>query len=186
LPGNLKQNRICYVDGLAQVNTREQTDSKAFDLETVLSTIRNAVQQRSGATSKPTVIIDGLDLILASQPDINITRIQSFLGTIREMSNRLVISASGDSMLIHNRHDSATPLEREHATFIASTAYQSLWVFQLRALDTGSARDVTGVLRVSRGGAGQEVAGPQSGLEDAEWLYQLKGDGSIRIWSRGD
>jgi elongator complex protein 6 len=89
-------------------------------------------------------------------------------------------------MLIHNRHESATPIEREHAKFVMSTAYQSLWVYQLRALDTGSARDVTGVLRVSRGGADQEVAGPRSRLEDAEWLYQVKGNGSIRMWSRGD
>jgi elongator complex protein 6 len=186
LPGHLKQNRICYIDGLTQITAREQ-NLKALDVETVLSAIRNAVQQPlSGARSKPTIIIDGLDLILASRPDVDVIQVQRFLAAARVMSNRLVISASGDTMLIHNRHESATPLEREHAKFVMSTAYQSLWVYQLRALNTGSARDVTGVLRVSRGGADQEVAGPQSRLEDAEWLYQVKGDGSIRMWSRGD
>jgi elongator complex protein 6 len=55
---------------------------------------------------------------------------------------------------------------------------------QLRGLDTGAAKDVTGVLRVSRGGSYDEDSA-KSRLEEGEWLYQLKGDGSVRVWSRG-
>lgn len=87
---------------------------------------------------------------------------------------------------MHNRHDSATPLEQEHATFVATIAHQSSWVYQLRGLDTGSARDVTGVLRVSRGGAEEEDVTQLARIEDAESLYQIKADGSVRAWSRGD
>jgi elongator complex protein 6 len=75
-------------------------------------------------------------------------------------------------------------------------AHQSRWVFQLRGLDTGSAKDVSGVLRVSNGGAGGDEdetkaahtlpSGAFGSLPDAEWLYQLKGDGSVKAWGRGE
>jgi elongator complex protein 6 len=68
-------------------------------------------------------------------------------------------------------------------------AHQSRWVFQLRGLDTGSAKDVSGVIRVSKGGDDQdEIPSSASTKEllDAEWLYQLKGDGSVRVWGRGE
>ena len=68
---------------------------------------------------------------------------------------------------------------------------------QLRALDTGSAKDVSGVIRVSRGGGDRDTNGSGNGQEeskagndieltDSEWLYQVKGDGSVRVWGRGE
>ena len=75
-------------------------------------------------------------------------------------------------------------------------AHQSRCVWQLRGLDTGSAKDVTGVLRISREGDldfREESSGAEAqshmkvdDVPDAEWLYQVKGDGSVRIWSRGE
>lgn len=71
-------------------------------------------------------------------------------------------------------------------------AHQASRVVQLRGLDTGAARDVSGVLRVSKGGGGP-VPGPwdEAGVEgddegEGEWLYQIKGDGSVRVWGRGE
>lgn len=94
--------------------------------------------------------------------------------------------------------DSGTPLEQNHAHFLTSLAHQSSWIFQLRALDTGSAKDVSGVIRVSRGGSvgagekdeikdtGSAHMGGMGDVPDAEWLYQLKGDGTAKIWGRGE
>ena len=59
---------------------------------------------------------------------------------------------------------------------------------------------MAGVVRVSLGGgfededqdedgrgAGSGMGGRSgSGLADAEWLYQVKGDGSVRVWGRGE
>ncbi len=71
-------------------------------------------------------------------------------------------------------------------------------MLQLRGLDTGAARDVSGVLRVSKGGGGAEVERLEGGgggggggeevcgVEEGEWLYQVKGDGSVRVWTRGE
>ncbi len=72
-------------------------------------------------------------------------------------------------------------------------AHQAERVLQLRGLDTGAARDVSGVLRVSKAGGGAEVEGRGGGgggggvcVEEGEWLYQVKGDGSVRVWTRGE
>ena len=48
----------------------------------------------------------------------------------------------------------------------------------LRLLDTGTARDVSGVLRVTRGPEGDE-------LEEREFLYFVSGDGGVRVFERG-
>ncbi|KEF58154.1 uncharacterized protein A1O9_06078 [Exophiala aquamarina CBS 119918] len=146
----------------------------------------------------PVVIVDGIDFVLASQqPSVSALSLQSMLATLRAKSQSLVVTCSGDGPLLHN-HDgvsaSATRLEADHALFVTSMAHQSQWLFQLRGLDTGTANDVSGVVRVSRGGAegddhrdGGMSRGPrQEDLDDAEWLYQIKGDGSARVWGRGE
>lgn len=139
------------------------------------------------------VVVDGIDFMLASQqPSISVLSLQSTLATLRAKAQSLIVTCSADGPLLHN-HDgvsaaaaaSTTPLEADHALFVTSMAHQCQWVFQLRGLDTGTAEDVSGVVRVSRGGGG----GPgddEDVLVDAEWLYQVKGDGSVRVWGRGE
>lgn len=52
-------------------------------------------------------------------------------------------------------------------------------VMGLRLLDTGTARDVSGVLRITNGGArDQEV-------EERECLYFVAGDGGVKVFERG-
>ncbi|KAI1628884.1 hypothetical protein EDD37DRAFT_24766 [Exophiala viscosa] len=148
--------------------------------------------------TKPIILLDGVDFLLASVPNMSTLALGSVLSMWRAQCHALMITANADAPLLHTAtsHDSGTPLERDHAHFLTSMAHQSRWVWQLRGLDTGSAKDVTGVLRISRGGdlnfeEGSSGAGAQShtrldDMPDAEWLYQLKGDGSVRIWSRGE
>lgn len=82
---------------------------------------------------------------------------------------------------------------------MTSTAHQAERVVQLRGLDTGAASDVSGVLRLSKGGAaagrlleegeGSEKireASEEGGGGEGEWLYQVRGNGSVRVWARGE
>ncbi len=65
----------------------------------------------------------------------------------------------------------------------------------LRMLETGTARDVSGVLRVTRGAdegtdedEGDDVGGRNKGeadLEGRELLYFVGGDGGVRVFERG-
>ncbi|KAJ9609094.1 hypothetical protein H2200_006865 [Cladophialophora chaetospira] len=147
---------------------------------------------------QPHIIIDGLDFLLASQPSLTTVSVQALLSEFRTRSRDLVLTCNADGPLLQTatsaNHDTGTPLERNHAHFLTSMAHQSRWVSQLRGLDTGSAKDVSGVVRVSRGGAADDdeitsTTGsglPSHDLADGEWLYHLKADGSVRVWSRGE
>lgn len=56
-------------------------------------------------------------------------------------------------------------------------------VVGLRLLDTGNASDVSGVLRITAGGdagnSGERV------VEETELLYFVGGDGSVKVFGRG-
>lgn len=61
-----------------------------------------------------------------------------------------------------------------------SLAHQARLILSVRELDTGVARDVSGVLRIGKGNAdGTE------GVEEAELLYLIAGDGGVRVFERG-
>lgn len=52
----------------------------------------------------------------------------------------------------------------------------------VRELDTGSARDVSGVLRVTKGGGWEEGG---EAVEEREVLYFVGNDGGVRVFERG-
>lgn len=69
-----------------------------------------------------------------------------------------------------------------------SVAHQARLIWGVRELDTGSARDVSGVLRITRGPAAkedEEEIGGQAGEDAQELLYFIAGDGSVRVFDRG-
>lgn len=142
-------------------------------------------------STKPVILLDGIDFVLSSQPSCSTLTLDSFLSSLRAQCHALVVTGNADAPLLHTAGSDispGTPLERNHAHFLTSMAHRCQWVWQLRGLDTGSAKDVTGVLRMSRGGdlgSEEDEIGPER-LPDAEWLYQVKGDSSVRVWSRGE
>lgn len=76
----------------------------------------------------------------------------------------------------------------EHAAFAVGSAHRAEMVMQLRSLETGAARDVSGVLRISKGGAwGRgEKTGAEGDWEEKEVLYFIQRDGGVRIFGRGE
>lgn len=59
-------------------------------------------------------------------------------------------------------------------------AHLARCIIGIRALDTGAAKDVSGVIRAGRGGGeGTE------GIEQKEMLYFLMNDGGVRVFERG-
>jgi elongator complex protein 6 len=60
-------------------------------------------------------------------------------------------------------------------------------VMQLRNLETGAARDVSGVLRVSKGGAwGQRENASEESWKEKEVLYFVQRDGGVSVFGRGE
>ena len=67
-----------------------------------------------------------------------------------------------------------------------SMAHEANVVWGVRELDTGSARDVSGVLRITRGPATESIE-DMSGedVEEKELLYCVAADGGVRVFERG-
>lgn len=98
----------------------------------------------------------------------------------------MLLTLSADSPLIHNSsafsRRQPTPLENEHAAFVIELAHQAQTVMQLRNLETGAASDVSGVLRISKGGAWEEG----NLEEEKEVLYFVQRDGGVIVFGRGE
>lgn len=77
-----------------------------------------------------------------------------------------------------------TPLEIDHAAFLLGIAHQADFTMALRLLDTGTARDVSGVVRITVGDSADNGDG-NGPIEEKELLYFVGGDGGVRVFERG-
>lgn len=82
-------------------------------------------------------------------------------------------------------------MEAAHAAFVVQQAHVSKWVLSLRPLDTGKARDVSGMVRVCRGGAwddddDDEDDTKEQERKELEALYFMQNDGGVRVFERGE
>lgn len=81
-----------------------------------------------------------------------------------------ILTLAADDPLLHTQN---TTLEKEHAAFVLGQGHAADRVVSLRMLDTGTARDVSGVVRIT------------GGEDEGEWLYFVGGDGGVRVFERG-
>ena len=137
--------------------------------------VLTSVEELNEDSSKIIVILDGIDLLLAAT-NTSVGEILDSLGELREHAS-LIVTLSADAPLLHTRQ---TPLEINHASLVMSLAHQAYQVLGLRELDTGVARDVSGVLRIGKGGDVRDVR-----VEPRELLYFVAGDGGVRVFERG-
>ena len=95
-----------------------------------------------------------------------------------------LLTLSADDPLVHPQ---CTSLEREHASLILSQAHAARTLMALRTLDTGAARDVSGVVRITARGGNRDDDDDDDAEadDDAEFLYYVAGDGSVRVFERG-
>ena len=75
-----------------------------------------------------------------------------------------------------------TPLELSHAAFVMSLAHQARYIISVRGLDTGVAKDVSGVIRITRG-AGK--CADEESVEERECLYYVGSDSGVKVFERG-
>ncbi|KXG46093.1 uncharacterized protein PGRI_049490 [Penicillium griseofulvum] len=136
------------------------------------------------------LIIDQPDLLLAATgPSMGIgaTEMSEWITALQQHAHATVLTLATDAPLIHNASISggqwATPIETEHAALVIGLAHRARSVMQLRTLDTGAAKDVSGVLRISRGGG---LNSEEETLEEREALYFIQRDGGVRVFGRGE
>ncbi|CAG8166163.1 unnamed protein product [Penicillium nalgiovense] len=135
------------------------------------------------------LIIDQPDLLLAATgPSMGIgaTEMSEWITALQQHAHATVLTLATDAPLIHNASTPgglATPIETEHAALVVGLAHRAQAVMQLRTLDTGAAKDVSGVLRISRGGG---LNTSEESLEEREALYFIQRDGGVKVFGRGE
>ncbi|CAG8972099.1 hypothetical protein HYALB_00011231 [Hymenoscyphus albidus] len=188
------KKRFSFVDGLSglflpsQQKTSVKTGEQVLTnpgLSAVSSMIQNSINNlkaAAGSGEKILLIIDQPDLLLAAVGEIGPTNLGDMLLGLREEAHALVVTLSADQPLTLTQQ---TCLETDHAAFLLSTAHQADFTMNLRLLDSGTARDVSGVVRVSIGEQELENDNLQKRIEERELLYFVGGDGGVKVFERG-
>ncbi|KAK3371898.1 hypothetical protein B0H63DRAFT_282318 [Podospora didyma] len=128
---------------------------------------------------KIVLVVDQLDFLLAATAGTMVTglALRELLLDLREKVYATITTLSADEPLVVTQ---TTALEKEHASFVLSLAHEAATILSLRLLDTGVAKDVSGVIRITAGG---DVAGKR--IDEKEFLYHVGGDGGVRVFERG-
>ncbi|KAL2860259.1 hypothetical protein BJX68DRAFT_81434 [Aspergillus pseudodeflectus] len=175
--------------GLAALDTIEK------EITMVINELKASGPEEDEDDSEILLVIDQPDFLLAAtglRKGIGATEMGEWIMGLQQAASATIATISADSPLIHNAstfvHQATTPLETEHAAFAVGMAHRASMIMQLRNLETGAARDVSGVLRVSKGGAwGQrESASGTESWEEKEVLYFVQRDGGANVFGRGE
>jgi elongator complex protein 6 len=172
--------------------------------ESFLDLVKKAIAHVKGhdpnSQRQVRLIIDAPDLLLATAS----TSLPSILSTINPLcqsAHSMVVSIFADRSLVGaatasvlhaedsdntNTMPEFSPLEQQQASFVTSLAHRASWVLQLRLLDTGWAKDVSGVLDISKGGGWEEGdVDDDTVTQHKEVLYLVRGDGRVDVFERG-
>ncbi|TKA64868.1 hypothetical protein B0A49_07588 [Cryomyces minteri] len=161
------------------------------DLPPTLRTIQAAIQTLS--TRRTVLFLDDPALLLASTT-ATVQDLAAMIRSLRAPPNvhSTVIVAGADAPLLSfpfpsSPSSAASPLEQDHTAFVVGLAHQARCVMGVRRLGTGGARDVSGVVRITRGGDYIRVENEDEDVEvdEKELLYYVKGDGGVSVFERG-
>ncbi|KAK0725590.1 hypothetical protein B0H67DRAFT_680921 [Lasiosphaeris hirsuta] len=206
LDGLARRGRLVYVDGLSGVfappraptqQQQQQQQQRApaaaanparwavmsaalAEVGRVLHGAVDEAQARGGG--RVVLVVDQLDFLLAAtgaSADGAVTGLglRELVLDLREKTHAAILTFSADESLIGAQ---TTRLEKEHASFVLSLAHEAQTVISLRLLDTGTAKDVSGVMRITGGGDDSGTL-----VEEKEYLYHIGGDGGVRVFGRG-
>lgn len=169
---------------------------KSLDVAHLKTTVINAVSalsSPSGSSRKILVVLDNPDLLLALHPTIKPSAVSSLILTLRNLPSvsHVVTHMQADNPLL-SLSTPPQPLEIAHHNLLVKLGHMSRRIIGARVLDTGVARDVSGVIRVTeqrmdwRGlGFKNEGKTRDDTGKGKEFLYQVKGDGSVKVFERG-
>lgn len=167
-------------------------------LEVQLEKLIKSISSDLGPRDSLVLVLDGLDFYLAatgrSSPEADHSSVLASIYTLRQLASTTIITSHADDPLIHpfNHSDGleSTSLEKQHAILTLLLAHSADIVMGCRMLDTGSASDVSGVLRITHGGGtiwdeSDDADDLQVVDRNREYLYHVSGDGHVQVFERG-
>ncbi|KAF5621764.1 hypothetical protein F52700_10636 [Fusarium sp. NRRL 52700] len=179
-----RAGRFTFIDGFSGLygeaktsvppGTRKERTLRSTELTDIKREIEGAITDLRA--SRKILVIDQLDALLAVSDDSTTSlTLQDAVLSLRSLVHSTLLTMSADVPLVATQ---ATTLEREHASLVLSSAHEADMVLALRMLDTGTARDVSGVVRIT--GPGAEGLGGAT-----EYLYHVVADGGVKVFERG-
>jgi elongator complex protein 6 len=165
------------------------------DLAHLKSTVLAAVSHTRPATSsahrKTLLVLDNPDILLATSPHPakTLPSLTSLLLTLHTEISHVLVHMQADTPLL-TLSTPPQPIEHAQHNFLVKMAHMSRRVLSVRVLDTGVARDVSGVLRVTEnrdrlGDLSLEKKNEDEFRGGKEVLYKIGGDGSVKVFERG-
>jgi hypothetical protein len=128
------------------------------------------------------LLLDSPDLILGTT-ESDAAAVISALLNLRLMVHAAVIMLRADLFESEAEPQNPTPMQVEQQQLVLSLAHQANTVFSVRKLDTGLAKDVTGVLRITN--AIKDVGDDDHGCSAREYLYHVHDNRTAVVWERG-
>ncbi|TGO62008.1 hypothetical protein BCON_0023g00680 [Botryotinia convoluta] len=187
-----QQFRFLFLDGLSSLHLPQTqapapgagTPLKSPLLPSISQLLTKAISSLSSHPAKIILILDSPDFLIASSPSPEtITQeLNSLLLSLRSLPtiHSTILALSIDTPLLTSHPQ--TPLATNTSAFTTTLAHEADLILSTRLLDTGAARDVSGVLRITAGGNPSEG---KERVEEKELLYFVGGDGSVRVFERG-
>lgn len=77
-------------------------------------------------------------------------------------------------------------MEVETAAFVIQQSHKARLVMAVRELASGAAKDIGGVLRVTRGADFDAEDEIQEDIGEMEVLYLVQRDGNVKVFGRGE
>lgn len=161
------------------------------------SAIESTISSLGAHNDHIILVLDAPTLLLATTPTTSSDLAHFVLGLRSQVHSTLLI-VEADAPLVAAARPGAfettlgiesgattTPLEAEHAAFVVGQAHVARWIVGTRPLDTGVARDVSGVVSVARGGGWDEDGEVEGADEGLEVLYYVQADGGVKVFERG-
>ena len=169
-----------------------------------ISNVRKAIVEAIGSKGERNdedsimLVLDGLDFLLAAT-GCEVLGLLDMIGELREVRiipafwllsraeratekqqvHSLVIATAAD---LPTSQSHSTPLEVSHTALVMSLAHQARIIMSVRGLDTGVAKDVSGVVRIIKGG-GESM--DDADAEERECLYYVGSDAGVKVFEKG-
>ncbi|KAF2861472.1 hypothetical protein K470DRAFT_281495 [Piedraia hortae CBS 480.64] len=135
------------------------------------------------------VLLDNPDVLLALGL-ANAASLSSFVLQMRSLAYTVIITCAADQPLLAAAlappGHMDVPLETQCASFVVQQAHVARWVLSVRQLETGAAHDVSGVLRITRGGGDYGLYEVEGEMAELEMLFLIQRDGTARVFERGE
>ncbi|KAF7914064.1 uncharacterized protein EAF01_000470 [Botrytis porri] len=189
-----QQSRFLFLDGLSSLHlpqTQPPSPSAGSEiplksplLPSISLLLNKSITTLSSTPGKTILILDSPDFLIAStpSPETITQELNSLLLSLRSLPaiHSTILTLSIDTPLLSPHPQS--PLATNTSAFTTTLAHEADLILSTRLLDTGAARDVSGVLRIT---AGANPSEGMEGVEEKELLYFVGGDGSVRVFERG-